>query len=90
MSLPSQIIAHENFGHLLSNAYTEPKPVTKPKIPKRPKTTTTRPPIVWFPGEPDCTETATPSFTDTFQLIAFLLSVFNIASAMVANANNNK
>ena len=26
---------------------------------------------------------------DTFQLIAFLLSVFNIASAMVANANNN-
>ena len=28
-------------------------------------------------------------FSDTFQLIAFLLSVFNIASAMVANANNN-
>ena len=90
MSLPSQIIAHESFGQILSNAYAEPKPVIKPKVPKIPKRTlTTRPPIVWFPGEPECNETATPSFSNTFQLIAFLLSVFNIASAMVANANNN-
>ena len=26
---------------------------------------------------------------DTFQLIAFLLSIFNVASIMVSNVNNN-
>ena len=91
MNLPS-FVAHESFGQVLSNAYaqnTQPEPVVKAKVPKIPKRTSTRPPIVWFPGEPECTETATPSFSNTFQLIAFLLSVFNIASAMVANANNN-
>jgi hypothetical protein len=28
-------------------------------------------------------------FINTFQLIAFLLSIFNIAALMVSNANNN-
>ena len=28
-------------------------------------------------------------FMNTFQLIAFLLSIFNIAALMVSNANNN-
>ena len=53
------------------------------------------PPIVWFPSEPECpTSTGSGAFGGSFQMIAFLLSVFNIAamvsvSAMDANANNN-
>ena len=55
------------------------------------KTTTTKPPIVWFPGDPDCGEgdLGGNSKMDTFQLIAFLLSIFNVASIMVSNVNNN-
>ena len=55
------------------------------------KTTTTKPPIVWFPGDPDCGEgdLGGNSRMDTFQLIAFLLSIFNVASIMVSNVNNN-
>ena len=55
------------------------------------KTTTTKPPIVWFPGDPDCGEgdVGGNAQIDTFQLIAFLLSVFNVAAIMVSNVNNN-
>lgn len=55
------------------------------------KTTTTKPPIVWFPGDPDCGEgdLGGNSRLDTFQLIAFLLSAFNIAAIMASNVNNN-
>ena len=55
------------------------------------RTTTTKPPIVWFPGDPDCGEgdLGGNSRIDTFQLIAFLLSVFNVASIMASNVNNN-
>ena len=55
------------------------------------KTITTKPPIVWFPGDPDCGEgdLGGNSKLDTFQLIAFLLSAFNIAAIMASNVNNN-
>ena len=55
------------------------------------KTTTRKPPIVWFPGEPDCGEgdLGGNSRLDTFQLIAFLLSAFNVAAIMASNVNNN-
>ena len=55
------------------------------------KTTTTKPPIVWFPGDPDCGEgdLGGNSKLDTFQLIAFLLSAFNVAAIMASNVNNN-
>ena len=55
------------------------------------KTTTRKPPIVWFPGDPDCGEgdLGGNSKLDTFQLIAFLLSAFNIAAIMASNVNNN-
>jgi len=54
-------------------------------------TSTTKPPIVWFPGDPDCGEGDLGGNVqmDTFQLVAFLMSVFNIASLMVSNVNNN-
>ena len=52
---------------------------------------TTKPPIVWFPGDPDCGEgeLGAAARLDTFQVVAFLLSVFNVASIMVSNVNNN-
>ena len=55
------------------------------------KTTTRKPPIVWFPGDPDCGEgdLGGNSRLDTFQLIAFLLSAFNVAAIMASNVNNN-
>ncbi len=88
--LPSQIIAHEGLYSMLmpqKSPMIGQASKSKRLLPKT--TTTTKPPIVWFPGEPDCNESDSPGFVDSFQMIAFLLSVFNIASAMVSNANNN-
>lgn len=62
----------------------------RPYLPERKPLTTTRPPIVWFPSDPDCGDDQVgDGFMNTFQLIAFLLSIFNIAALMVSNANNN-
>ena len=54
-------------------------------------TAATKPPIVWFPGDPDCGEgdLGAAARLDTFQVVAFMLSLFNVASIMVSNVNNN-
>ena len=67
--LPSQIFSPERLSELLTHGSydttsTKHKAVKKPakKIIKYTTTTpTTRPPIVWFPGDPDCNDAATSS-----------------------------
>ena len=58
--LPSQIIAPQGLSELLTHgSYDKVKKPMK-KIIKKYTTPipTTRPPIVWFPGDPDCNDTA--------------------------------
>ena len=71
--LPSRIIAHEKLAQLLTpkgsfehdahTAGTFAASQQKPRKPPKKTTTppTNPPPIVWFPGEPDCNESATSS-----------------------------
>ena len=70
--LPSQIIAHEKLSQLLTPkgsfedaAHVRASAAAAKTGKKPPKRTTTPPtsppPIVWFPGEPDCNESATSS-----------------------------
>lgn len=63
--LPSQIFAPERLSELLTHGSydnTKHKAVKKPtKKNIKHTTTTTRPPIVWFPGDPDCNDAATSS-----------------------------
>ena len=62
--LPSRIIAHEKLSQLLTpkGSFEDAVHVRAKKPPKRTTTPpTSPPPIVWFPGEPDCNESATSS-----------------------------
>ncbi len=56
-------------------------------------TTTTRSPIIFFPGTPDSTcklaGQGSSHSLNTFSLVALLLSIFNIVTLLVQNANVN-
>lgn len=61
--LPNRIIAHENIQQLLAAEPDDSGSKRRTIISHRKplKVTSTKPPIVWFPGEPDCNETAPSS-----------------------------